>query len=174
MIVMDAMFKNSIDSITIKFGHTSLSSPKGVDSNYARSIHKDYFVAEKKQYGLYEEGIWDFNTTWKSVGYFPVYNGFLRAVRIGQKKLQRGLDIQCPVFLLCSDKKGNRSRDLKPHYLHSDCVLNPKHMTRHIHKIARNVTSVIIKDGLHDLALSPKAVREKYFSAISQWLNEIV
>lgn len=147
-------------------------APKGLDPNYAKSLHKDHYVEMKKQIGVYEEGLWDFNTEWKSVGEFPVYNGFLRAVRIGQKKLQKGLDVQCPVFLLCSDKKGNRSEEIKPYYFNSDCVLDPGHMTKHIVSVGKNIKQVIIKDGLHDLALSPKPAREKYFKEITGWLKD--
>jgi len=145
--------------------------PKGLDSNYPRSVHKNYNVKEKKENNVYEAGFWDFNTHWKSVEKFPVYMGFLRAVRKGQKKLQSGLDIQCPVLLLCSDKTGKRTKNMAPHYFNSDCVLNPKHMLKYLSGIGENTTHVVIEDGLHDLAVSPKPVREKYFKEMILWLK---
>jgi alpha-beta hydrolase superfamily lysophospholipase len=146
-------------------------SPKGLDPNYARSLHKNYNIEEKKDNDVYEAELWDFNTNWKSVGEFPVFMGFLRAVRIGQKKLHRGLDIKCPVLLLCSDKKGKRVVDMESHYFNSDCVLDPEHMHTYLPGIGRNTKSVVIKGGLHDLALSPKPVREKYYQEVVQWLQ---
>jgi alpha-beta hydrolase superfamily lysophospholipase len=146
-------------------------APKGLDPNYARSVHKNYNVKEKKEIGVYEEGLWNFNTDWKSVGGFPVYAGFLRAVRNGQKKLQRGLDIKCPVLLLCTDKQGKRTKVMEPHYFNSDCVLDPKHMLKYLSAIGASTKQIVIKDGLHDLALSSKPVRENYFKQITQWLS---
>jgi len=130
------------------------------------------FIDIKKENGIYEDGLWDFNTDWKSVGEFPVYNGFLRAIRNGQKKLQKGLDIKCPVFLLCSDKKGARAKNIKSYYFNSDCVLNPKHMIKYMSALGRDIKHVVIKDGLHDLALSPKSVRENFFNEVALWLKE--
>jgi len=146
-------------------------APKGLDANYARSLYKESFVEYKKKMGVYEEGLWDFNTVWKCTGKFPVYRGFLRAVRRGQKRLHRGLDIACPVLLLCSDKKGKRTNMMMPHYFNSDCVLNPDHMLKYIDGIGENIKHTIIKDGMHDLALSQKAVREKYFEEVRRWLQ---
>ena len=145
-------------------------APKGLDPNYARSVHKNYNVKEKKENGVYEEGLWDFNTDWKSVGDFPVYAGFLRAVRNGQKRLQRGLDVKCPVLLLCSDTQGKRTKGMEPHYFNSDCVLDPKHMLKYLSGIGANTKHIVIQDGLHDLALSFKPVRENYFKQSTQWL----
>lgn len=147
------------------------TAPKGLDANYARSLYKESFVEYKKKMGVYEEGLWDFNTVWKSTGEFPVYRGFLRAVRRGQKRLHRGLDIACPVLLLCSDKNGKRTNMMMPHYFNSDCVLNPDHMLKYIDGIGENTKHTIIKDGMHDLALSPKAARENYFEEVRRWLQ---
>ena len=146
-------------------------APKGIDPNYPRSVHKNYNVKEKKENNVYEAGFWDFNTDWKSVGDFPVYMGFIRAVRNGQKILHGGLDIKCPVLLLSSDKTGKRAKYMNSQYFNSDCVLNPKHMLKYLTGIGKNTKHVVIEDGLHDLALSPKPVREKYFKEIILWLR---
>ena len=106
------------------------TTSKGLDANYARSLYKESFVEYKKKMGVYEEGLWDFNTVWKSTGEFPVYRGFQCAVRRGEKRLHRGLDIACPVLLLCSDKNGKRTNMMMPHYFNSDCVLNSDHMLK--------------------------------------------
>jgi len=58
------------------------------------------------------------------------------------------------------------------HYFNSDCVLNPKDMLKYINRIGENVKTTIIPDGLHDLALSYKPVRERYFTEISNWLRD--
>lgn len=168
------LVKNIIMKLTFIIGKLFPASMplKGLDPNYARSIHKDYNIQEKKSLNIYEEELWDFNTDWKSIGYFPVYRGFLRAVRIGQKKLQKGLDIQCPVLLLCSDKKGKRVKNMEPHYFNSDCVLDPQHMIKYIPGVGKDTKYVVIDNGLHDLALSPKVIRSRYFNEITQFLSK--
>lgn len=170
----DWLTKNVFIKMAYAVGKLSPNTiaPKGVDPNYPKSIHKNHLIEEKEQIGVYESDRWNFNTEWKSVGAFPVYNGFLRSVRLGQKKIHKGLDIKCPIFMLCSDKKGKRSRKIKPYYFNSDCVLNPEHMTKYISNIGNNIKQVIIKDGMHDLALSTREVRENYFDEIRTWLNE--
>lgn len=166
------LIKNVIMKATYAIGKLFPFSktPKGLDPNYACSVHKDQFIEVKKANNVYEKGVWDFNITWKSLGEFPVYRGFLRAVRNGQKNIQKGLDIKCPVFLLNSDKKGKRNKKIQPHYFNSDCVLNPEHMVKYISRVGEHIKQVTIKDGMHDLALSQKRVRERYFKEIKQWL----
>lgn len=145
-----------------------LKSPVGLDPLIADALHKDCLIDKKKDFGCYEEGYWDFNLDWKKN--LPVYIGFLRAVRNGQKRLYKGLDINCPIYLLCSDKKGKRSKELKPYYFVSDCALNPKHMINNLINLGKNTKLSVIKDGVHDLALSGKKVRNDYFDKINSWL----
>ena len=43
--------------------------PREVSGGYARSLHRDYF------------GEWDFDLAWKPEASWPVYAGWIRAVR---------------------------------------------------------------------------------------------
>ncbi len=65
---------------------------RDVSGLYGRSLHRDH------------EGDWDFDLTWKPVESFAVYVGWLRAVRAGHARLQRGLDVPAPVLVLSSDR----------------------------------------------------------------------
>lgn len=154
-----------------KFSPFSMA-PKGLDKNYPLSVHKDYCIDKKNEYGVYEESCWEFNTDWKSVGEFPVFNGFIRAIRNGHKKVQKGLDIKCPIFLLSSDKRGKVTKNVEAHYFDSDCVLNPAHMRKYIDGLGSDISQHIIKNGMHDLSLSQKNVREEFYSEVSKWLKE--
>jgi len=147
-------------------------APKGLDPNYVYSLHMDHAVEEKKKYGVYEKGLWDFNFHWKGGEGFPVYNSFMRAVRIAHKKVQEGLQIQCPILLLCSDKKGKRVKKMAPHYFNSDCVLDPAHMKKYIGKIGKKHKTVVIENGMHDLALSHEPVRDQFFTEVTGWLKD--
>ena len=127
-------------------------------SHYPESLHKDY------------KGEWDFNEEWKPTTNFPAYFGWLRAIRRAQLELQAGLDIKCPVLLMHSDKsyKGKNWDDL---IYTSDAVLNVKHIDKYADNIGSNVTKVVIKDGIHDLVLSKKEVRDNVYSVIKNWIS---
>ena len=62
--------------------------PRNVSGLYTRSLHRDH------------EGEWDFNLVWKPVESWPVYAGWLRAIRTGHARLHAGLDVRCPVLVL--------------------------------------------------------------------------
>ena len=55
-----------------------LAIPRDVSGFYARSLHRDH------------EGEWDFDLAWKPLESWPVYAGWLRAVRRGHARAHRG------------------------------------------------------------------------------------
>lgn len=135
-----------------------LVAPGGVAPYYAESLHKDY------------RGEWDFDTRWKPIKGFPVYLGWLQAIREAHHRLHQGLNIACPVLVMHSDKStsGKRWHD---QIQSSDCVLNVEHMRRWSAKLGQDVTRIEIPDGMHDLALSRSEVREKLFQELFRWLE---
>jgi alpha-beta hydrolase superfamily lysophospholipase len=127
--------------------------------HYPMSLHKDY------------KGEWNFNTKWKPIENFPAYLGWIRAIYIAQKELQKGLNISCPVLVLHADKsyKGMKWSDEVPN---SDCVLDVEHIKKYAKVIGSNVTTIEIKNGMHDLVLSSKNVRQFAYLTIQQWLEK--
>ena len=67
---------------------------RDVSGLYGRSLHRDH------------GGEWEFDLTWKPLESFAVYVGWLRAVRTGHARLQRGLGVPAPVLVLSSDRSG--------------------------------------------------------------------
>ena len=67
-----------------------LTIPRNVSGLYAESLHRDH------------RGEWDFNLDWKPLESWPVYAGWLRAVRRGHAKVHRGVDVGAPVLVLTS------------------------------------------------------------------------
>jgi len=60
-------------------------------------------------------GEWDYNLDWKPLAGFPIYAGWLHAVRSGHLRVHRGLDLQVPVLSAASSasykgKAGARRR----------------------------------------------------------------
>ena len=52
-------------------------------------------------------GEWDFDLAWKPLQSWPVYAGWLRAVRRGHARAHRGLDVAAPVLVLTSGASGH-------------------------------------------------------------------
>jgi alpha-beta hydrolase superfamily lysophospholipase len=130
-------------------------------SPYAQALH------------ISNGGEWDFNTTWKPIGKFPVRAGWARAMRRAHAELNAGLDVDVPILVAASVRSGNGHRS-GPHHKDSDCVLNVEHMVAGAGVVGRDVTLIRIEGGLHDLTLSPTPVRRVFFDAMFGWLSQKV
>lgn len=137
------------------------------DNNYARSIHKDM------------DGEWDYNLEWKPATSIPINLGWLKAINRGHKRVQKGsrlpdygLKIESPVLVLHSDKS-IKDNQWSENYKISDCVLDVKDIAKYSLGIGSNVSIAVIEDGLHDLVLSRKDVRESVYDTIFNWLSGI-
>jgi len=134
---------------------------RDVTGFYARSLHRDY------------EGEWDFDLQLKPLGSMKVYLGWLRAIRIGQARLHRGLDLPCPVLVLSSDISGRAVRmDELVHQ--SDIVLDVRQIRRWSTALGRRVTYVAIPGAVHDVVLSRRPARERAYAEIASWLEAYV
>jgi len=134
-------------------------APGGVAACYAESIHKGH------------RGEWNFDTRWKPIKGFPIYLGWIRAIRNAHQQLHRGLSIQCPVLVMHSDRSSNGFR-WHDQIQRSDCVLNVEHMRRWSEKLGPNVKRVEVPSGIHDLALSNSQARERMFKELFEWLEQ--
>ncbi len=131
----------------------------GEDDFYAQSIHQDY------------NGEWDYNLEWKPAVSIPVSFGWTRAIHKGHKKVQKGMDIPCPILVLHSDKSvygDNFSED----FMKGDAVLDVADIHEYGLMLGEQVTIATIEDGVHDLVLSSPEVRETVYMIIFSWLQE--
>jgi alpha-beta hydrolase superfamily lysophospholipase len=136
------------------------ATPSLLSPLYGESIHCDY------------RGEWSFDLLWKPLEGFPTDAGFARAVRLGQRRLQAGLAVACPVLLMHSARSyvGSAWSDA---FTSADCVLNVEHMRRYGPGIGPTVKLVAINNGLHDLTLSATPVREQVFAELFTWLEQL-
>jgi alpha-beta hydrolase superfamily lysophospholipase len=125
---------------------------------YAQSVHCDHY------------GEWAFDLRWKPIEGFPAYAGWLRAIQRGQRKLQAGLAIACPILLLHS-ARSHRGKVWGEEFTRADCVLDVEHMRRYGPGLGRDVTMLAIEDGMHDLVLSAPPVRARVFAELFGWLE---
>ncbi len=136
-------------------------SPVKLADGYAMSIHKDHY------------GAWEFDVKLKPIKGFPIYFGWLNGIYSAQRKLQRGLQISCPVLLLHaakSVKPGKYNDDM----LFADAVLNVEHMKKYAPTLGDKVKVVEIENGKHDLILSEEGPRKKTYNQMRYFLEKII
>lgn len=157
-----AWFKKVVIPIIASIGKNlpTIPSPEGLEEGYAKSIHSDHF------------GEWDFNTDHKPILGFKINLGWVSAIHYGQKELQAGLEINCPVLVMYS------SLSVPPGKYHesmhkADAVLDVKDISTYADGIGSNVKKVEIKDGIHDLVLSQKDVRANVFNQMTAFIENI-
>ena len=115
-------------------------------------------------------GEWDFNLEWKPLRGAAVRLGWLAAIRRAQARLHRNLGLSCPILVLCSAATF-RGRKWTDEVNRSDSVLDADRIADLSTRLGRNVTCVRVPDALHDVLLSPPAVRAGAYAEIDQWLG---
>lgn len=136
--------------------------PRKVTGYYAKSLHRDHI------------GEWDFDLRLKPLESFPVYAGWLRAVRLGQARLARGLDLDVPVLMISSARSGH-PRDIDdPELTSTDVVLDVERMRRRVAVLGRHVTIVQVEGALHDVTLSREPARKQVFDELERFLTAFV
>lgn len=132
--------------------------PSRLNKWYVPSLHADH------------HGEWRFNLEWKKPRYPLVRLSFVHAIHEAQKEIHQGVRLDIPALLMYSHqttypRKFNRDAQT------SDVILNVTHMVKYGKKINGDVTLCEIQNGLHDLVLSEKPVREKVYVELFSWLE---
>ena len=135
--------------------------PRTVNGYYTRSLHRDH------------EGEFDFNLDWKPMQSWPVYAGWLRAVRQGHSKIHRGLSIAAPTLVLSSGRTASPS-EMGEDVHSSDVVLDVRQIRRWASSLGSHVTSIGIEGARHDVVLSRPEVRAQVYAEIDGWLAAYV
>ena len=128
---------------------------------YASSVHEAY------------NGEWKFNLKFKPIEGFPVYFKWSRAIMNAQDELKMNSNIKQPILLLHSSDSYIPTKH-EGRVMKSDIVLNVEHMKKYGPGLGKNVTMIEIQDGMHDLFLSQKEVREQALTKMTEWLAESV
>lgn len=126
---------------------------------YARSIHQDF------------DGEWDYDLNWKPAVSIPVSFGWTRAIHKGHKKVQKGMEIPCPILVMHSDKSVY-GKEFSEEFKKGDAVLDVKDIHKYAATLGNDVTIEVIQDGVHDLVLSKKEVRDEVYRVIFSWLPQ--
>lgn len=144
----------AIDQIGLRRPY--LTVPRDVSGFYARSLHGDH------------DGEWTFDLAWKPLESWPVYAGWLRAVRRGHARAHRGLDVPAPVLVLTSAASGH-PREFDDSCSSSDIVLDVELIRKWAHKLADHVTLARVDGAIHDVFLSRAPVRRQAYEEVTRW-----
>jgi alpha-beta hydrolase superfamily lysophospholipase len=139
-----------------------LQVPRKVSGIYARSIHHEH------------EGEWEFDLAWKPLQSWPVYAGWIRAIRTGQARVAAGLEVPAPVLVLSSARSGRPASIEDADCFCTDIVLDVEQIRRRAPLLGRHVTLAQIEGAVHDVTLSQREVRDVVFGEVSRFLGAYV
>ena len=131
----------------------NISIPQNSNDAYAQSLLRNY------------HGEWDYNTSWKLPLSPDVTSGWIGAIYKAQQKLHNNANINIPILLMRSDRS-IYGEAWTPDFNRGDAVLNVDDISKYGRKLGSNVKEVVVKEGLHDLFLSHKPVRDALYNYI--------
>jgi alpha-beta hydrolase superfamily lysophospholipase len=136
--------------------------PRKVSGIYARSLHVEH------------EGEWPFDLAWKPLQSWPVYAGWIRAIRTGQGRVARTLDVRAPVLVLTSTRSARPASIDDPEAFSTDIVLDVEQIRRRAPMLGRHVTLAQVEGAMHDVTLSRHHVRKVVFDELARFLTAYV
>ncbi|WP_226995815.1 alpha/beta hydrolase [Gordonia phthalatica] len=132
--------------------------PRDLSDAYGESLH------------VSRHGEWSYDLRCKPLTGFPVTFGWLSAVRAGQHRLHRGIDVGVPALVLRSAKSWF-SEKYRPEVDTADCVLDVKQIAQWSGAIGRRVWAVAVPDARHDVFLSLETPRRIAYGEVQTWLT---
>lgn len=144
---------------------------KPTPGGYGTSLHRDY------------AGEFDYDLDLKPLGGFPVTFGWINAIRRGQARLHRGLDVGVPSLLLRSDhsvslgvssgvSSGGPEGTGPESIQRGDAVLNVTQIARWAGCVGNRQTIAPIADAKHDVFLSLAEPRAAAYLELGRWLDD--
>ena len=143
-----------------RVGKTKVVRAAGT-GGYGLTLHRDY------------HGEFDYNLQWKPVGGFPITAGWIHAVRRGQARLHRGLDVGVPNLVLRSDHSVGETVGTEE-MQRGDAVLDVTHIARWAGCLGNRQTIVPVPDAKHDVFLSLPTPRAAAYAELDRWLARVV
>jgi alpha-beta hydrolase superfamily lysophospholipase len=135
--------------------------PREIRTVYGESLHRDY------------GGEWDYDLKLKTLESWPVYAGWLRAIRNAHAEVHNGLDIACPVLVMSSGATID-ARELNDEVHRNDIVLDVAQIRRWSTALGRHVTYIGVDGAMHDIFLSRPTVRAHAYAELGRWLDAYV
>lgn len=128
-------------------------------ASYAHSLLKQF------------KGEWEYDTNWKMINGYPKKAGWIKAIQEGQQKMRKGLQLDCPILVMSSDKSYPETEEWHNEYLSSDIVLNVHDIQEYAPQLGYLTVCDTITNGMHDLILSEKAARDQTYHVVFEWIK---
>lgn len=132
---------------------------RAADGVYGRSLHREH------------GGEWDYDLDWKPLESWPIYFGWLRAVRRGHQRVHRGLDLPGPLLVLTSAGSARPGHPDEDEAERLDVVLDVAQIRHWAPSLGEHVTIVAIPGARHDVVLSAPAAREHAYAELGRWAS---
>ncbi|MCW4465860.1 alpha/beta hydrolase [Glutamicibacter sp. MNS18] len=116
------------------------------------------------------DGEWDYDLSWRPAQGFRVTTGFVNAVFRAQAKVAKGLGLDIPVLVLLSSRDYLLPR-WNPDARRADVALNVEVVARRSTDVTSNLGLLRLDGALHDVFLSPPAVRQRAYVAMGSWID---
>lgn len=130
--------------------------PLKLSGAYGRSLH------------LSADGTWEYDLNFKPLDGFPVRFGWITAVRRGHAELHRGLEVSVPSLVLRSSRSHVTGKlDSKARI--SDIVLDVRQIAKWAGCLGGKLTSLPIRNAMHDVFLSEEGARAEAYAALADW-----
>lgn len=136
-----------------------ISKKNELTDNYFISVHNS------------RKGEWDFNIEYKPEVAPPLYFAWLRAIKKAQRKIKRYANIDIPVLVMYSSLSTYHI-EWHEEAMRSDTVLNVKDIRKYGAQLGSDVRLVEVKDGLHDLVLSPPEIRNNVLATMNNFIDK--
>jgi alpha-beta hydrolase superfamily lysophospholipase len=130
-----------------------------VGGGYGTTLHRDY------------AGEFDYDLDLKPLGGFPITFGWINAIRRGQARLHRGLDVGVPNLILRSDRSVPEAPDPSD-IQRGDAVLDVRQIARWAGCVGNHQTIAPIADAKHDVFLSLTEPRAAAYRELGRWLDD--
>jgi len=118
-----------------------------------------------------KHGEWRYSLQWKPHDIPRVNLGFIKAIYKAQQNIHSGLHIDKPILVLHSDKS-IYTKKWTDKLMKGDAVLNVDHIQKYASKLQGDVSIMTINNGMHDLILSRKPVRDATYKNMFDWLKK--
>ena len=135
----------------------NISISGGFSEQYGHSLHKE------------KHGEWNYSLVWKPHDIPKVNLGFIRAIHKAQKNIRQNSTLDVSTLVMHSDKSIYENH-WSEKFTEGDAVLNVNHIRKYANKIKGKVTIYEIENGIHDLFLSKKRVRENVYEKVFEWI----
>ena len=115
-------------------------------------------------------GEWTYDPAWRPTPMVPVRPGWLQAILAGHAQVARGLHLQVPVLAAIAERSVLLTR-WREEMREADSVLDVDLLARRAVLLGPVVTVVRIPGGLHDLTLSARPARTRFYAELTRWCS---